>query len=238
MTKARNLDPQELAGRLRVSERTIYRWREAGELPTPFKIQGRSGLVWSVAQIDQWEAERGGDWRRDLGTVQDACKLLRSVAADTYVDGGGYSQEDRRLANVGRMILEDPRRPFAERVQLGLATLAVPWEAHVESPDALVEDLLKGFARLAGPGPWVLKESRFADVLSGDVSLYELARERWDQKTPDAVSCKDFREFTERLAYDVQTEIRWRERHPDCRGFEDFKGYHGYRLSDGPAEKE
>ena len=63
--------PAELAAALGCSERTLRRMWERGDLPEPARLTPRM-LVWPIAEINEWLAERGlGEWVPDQAVEVD-----------------------------------------------------------------------------------------------------------------------------------------------------------------------
>jgi len=52
-----HIPPEKLAERLNVSLRTVERWRATGEGPRFIRC-GRRRVVYPVAEVESWEAER------------------------------------------------------------------------------------------------------------------------------------------------------------------------------------
>ena len=52
-----HIPPEKLAERLDVSLRTVERWRITGEGPRFIRV-GRRRVVYPVAAVERWEAER------------------------------------------------------------------------------------------------------------------------------------------------------------------------------------
>lgn len=51
----RFMTAKQVGRRYACSDRTIYRWADLGKMPPPVKIAG--SVRWSIAELDQWEAD-------------------------------------------------------------------------------------------------------------------------------------------------------------------------------------
>lgn len=92
MKTATLLTAKEVADRLTIGVRTVWRWAKSGELPAPVRMGHHRRIVrWRADEIDAWlalEVER-----HPMGQIAAAAKTVAEELAEEFAEPGGATDD-------------------------------------------------------------------------------------------------------------------------------------------------